>query len=319
LTVEGRRLLVQRVCELGWPPARVAEAQGCSRTTVHKWVARWRAEGDAGLGDRSSRPHRSPWRLSVEREDAIVAHRRAHRVGAHLIAAATGEAQSTVSAVLARRGEPLLRHLDLPTGQVVRYERDRPGELLHIDVKKQGRIPHGGGWRVHGRGPGVARLTDQRGRRGSGAKLGYDFVHVAVDDHSRVAYAEIHTDERGDTAGGFLERAVAWFAEHGVAVERVLTDNGACYRSRTFAATAHAHGLRLKKTRPYRPQTNGKVERFNLTLKREWAWGRPYDDNTQRADALDGFLHEYNHHRPHRALNGRSPMTRINNLPGNHS
>ena len=317
LTVEGRKIVVDRVLRKGWPPARVAEAMGCSRTTVHKWVARWRAEGEAGLADRSSRPHRSPTRLDERREAAILAYRAERKAGAHLIAAALGEAQSTVSAVLDRHGVPLLRHLDLPTGQVVRYERERPGELVHIDVKKQGRIPDGGGWRVHGRGA-APRVRNQRRRQGSGAKLGYDYVHVAVDDHTRVAYAEIHADERRETAAGFLTRAVAWFAAHGITVERALTDNGSCYRSKVFAHAAETAGVQLRKTRPYRPQTNGKVERFNLTLKREWAWATPYAANSQRTDALEGFLHRYNHHRPHRSLQGRSPMTRVHDLPGTH-
>lgn len=321
LSVQGRLLLVHRVLDLGWPRARAAEAQGCSAATAGKWVRRFLEEGPAGLADRSSRPRVSPNRLAEQVEEAILDYRAAHRVGAHQIAYALGLPQSTVSAVLARRGAPLLRHLDLPTGVAVRYERDRPGELVHVDVKKQGKVPDGGGWRVHGKGPGVARLTEQRGRKGSGAKLGYDFVHVAVDDYSRAAYAEIHDNERGDTAAGFLQRAVAWFDTLGVDVERVLTDNGSCYRSGAFRRAAEAHGVTLKKTRPYRPQTNGKVERFNLTLKREWAWQRPYTSNTERGDALPGFLHRYNHHRPHHALKGGTPMSRLNlnNLPGNHS
>ena len=320
LTVEGRRLLVQRVVELGWPVARAAEAQGCSTATVRKWVRRFEAEGDAGLADRSSRPHRSPTRLPAAREEAIIAYRRTHRVGAHQIAWALGEAQSTVSAVLARNGLPRLCDLDRATGAVVRYQRDRPGELVHIDVKKQGRIPDGGGWRVHGRGPGVASSREQRRRRGSGAKLGYDYVHVAVDDCTRLAYAEICHDERGDTAAAFLARALAWFAAHDITVERVLTDNGSCYRSKHFRKTAADAGVKHKRTRPYRPQTNGKVERFNLTLKHEWAWATPYTSNAERGAALAGFLHHYNHHRRHTALKGNTPMhTLDNNVPGNHS
>lgn len=322
LTVEGRLLLVHRVVDLGWSRARAAEAQGCSAATAGKWVRRFEEQGEAGLADRSSRPQVSPKRLAAHVEERILDYRAAHRVGAHQIAYALGLPQSTVSAVLARRGAPLLRHLDLPTGVVVRYERDRPGELVHIDVKKQGKVPDGGGWRGHGhRGAGVARLTEQRRRKGSGAKLGYDCVHVAVDDFSRAAYAEIHDNERGDTAAAFLERAVAWFAGHGVEVERVLTDNGSCYRSGAFRQAAETHGVTLKKTRPYRPQTNGKVERFNLTLKREWAWQQLYVSNTERGDALPGFLHRYNNHRPHHALHGGTPMSRlnVNNLPGNHT
>ncbi len=319
LTVEGRLLLVHRVLDLGWTRSTAAEAQGCSGATAGKWVRRYQQQGAQGLVDRCSRPLSSPNRLPAAIEEQILEHRREHRVGAHVIAAVLGVPQSTVSAVLARRRVPLLRHLDLPTGRVVRYERDRPGELVHLDVKKQGRVPDGGGWRIHGRGPGVGRLTQQRGRTGSGAKLGYDFVHVAVDDHSRVAYAEIHDNERGDTAAGFLQRAHAWLAEHGVTIQRVLTDNGACYRSGAFRQTADTLGVALRKTRPYRPQTNGKAERFNQTLKRQWAWAQPYTTNTERTLALSSFLHRYNHHRPHRAIKGGTPMSRLNNLPGNHS
>jgi transposase InsO family protein len=310
LTVAGRGLLVDRVVEQGWPAARAAEAQGVHVATVHKWVRRYRDEGDAGLADRSSRPRCSPARLSAQREAAILAYRAEHRVGAHRIGWALGEAQSTVSAVLARHRVGRLADLDRPTGQVVRYQRDRPGELLHVDVNKQGRIPDGGGWRVHGRGRGVSE---------GGGKLGYDYVHVAVDDRSRVAYAEVLGDERGATAAAFLRRAVAWFAVHGVAVERVLTDNGSCYRSGVFHAAAAATGVQLKRTRPYRPCTNGKVERFNLTLTREWAWARSYTSNTQRTAALHDFLYRYNHQRPHTALNADAPMSQLDNVPRNHT
>ena len=310
LTVEGRRLLVRRVVDEGWPAAQVAQAQGCHVATVHKWLRRYRMEGDAGLADRSPRPRCSPGRLSAHREAAILAYRQQHRVGAHRIGWALGEAQSTVSAVLARHRMPRLADLDAPTGQVVRYQRDRPGELVHLDVKKQGRVPDGGGWRAHGRGAGVAE---------GGGKLGYDYVHVAVDDRSRIAYAEILPDERGTTAAAFLTRAVAWFAVHGLTVQRVLSDNGACYRSGVFAQAADNAGVRRKRIRPYRPCTNGKVERFNLTLTREWAWAQPYTSNTQRTDALNDFLYRYNHRRPHTARNGATPMSQLDNVPGNHT
>ena len=303
-------LLVHRVVDRGWPRARAAEAQGCSSATAGKWVRRFQTEGAAGLTDRSSRPHSSPTRIAPQVEQRILDYRTEHRVGAHQIAWALGLPQSTVSAVLARRGAPLLRHLDRSTGTVVRYERDRPGELVHVDVKKQGRVPDGGGWRTHGRG-----TATPRGR----GTLGYDYIHVAVDDRSRLAYAEILDDERGDTAADFLTRAVAWFANHGVTVERVLTDNGACYRSGAWRTAAGELDVALRTTRPYRPQTNGKVERFNLTLKREWAWQRPYTSTADRAAALEPFLHRYNHHRPHKAHQGRPPMTLLNNVPGNHT
>jgi transposase InsO family protein len=311
LTVAGRRLLVERMLERGWPPARAAEAQGVSVATAYKWLGRWRAEGLAGLADRSSRPQTSPRRLPVGREQAILAFRERHRVGPHRIGWALGEAPSTVHAVLRRHQVPRLWELDRPTGQPVRYQRQRPGELVHLDVKKQGRIPDGGGHRVHGRGC----------RRGGRSKrgLGYDFVHAAVDDCSRVAYLEVHPDERAATVAGFAQRALAFFAGLGVGVERVLTDNGNGYRSRAFAGVLATAGVAHKRTRPYRPQANGKVERLNLTLEREWAYARPYGSNQQRLDTLPAWVHDYNHHRPHRALNGRSPMQLLNNLPDSHT
>ena len=311
LTVAGRRLLIERVLDQGWPPVRAAEAQGVSVATAYKWLRRWRAEGQAGLTDRSCRPHTSPRQLSAAREQAILAYRAAHRVGPHRIGWALGEAHSTVHAVLARYQVPRLWELDRPTGQVVRYQRQRPGELVHVDVKKQGRIPDGGGHRVLGRDC----------RRGTRAKqgLGYDFVHAAVDDCSRVAYLEVHPDERATTVAGFTQRALAFYAGLGVSVERVLTDNGNGYRSGVFGSVLAAAGVTHKRTRPYRPQCNGKVERLNLTLEREWAYARPYPSNQQRLDALPTWLHDYNHHRPHRALHGRSPMQLLNNLPGTHS
>jgi transposase InsO family protein len=311
LTVHGRRLLVARVLELGWPPVEAARAQGVSVATCYKWLGRWRGEGPAGLADRSSRPHTSPRRLSAAREQAILAYRATHRVGPHRIGWALGEAHSTVHAVLARQQVPRLGELDRPTGQVVRYQRQRPGELVHLDVKKQARIPQGGGHRAHGRDC----------RRGGRVKqgLGYDFVHAAVDDCSRVAYLEIHPDEGAATVAGFARRALGFYAELGVKVERVLTDNGSGYRSRVFGEVLAAAGVAHKRTRPYRPQCNGKVERLNLTLAREWAYARPYPSNQRRLDALPAWLHDYNHHRPHRALDGRSPMQLLNNLPGSHS
>ena len=311
LTVAGRRLLIERVLDQGWPPVRAAEAQGVSVATAYKWLRRWRAEGQAGLTDRSCRPHTSPRQLSAAREQAILAYRAAHRVGPHRIGWALGEAHSTVHAVLARHQVPRLWELDRPTGQVVRYQRQQPGELVHLDVKKQGRIPDGGGHRMHGRGC----------RRGGRVKQGggYDYLHAAVDDCSRIAYLEVHPDEGAATVAGFTARALAYYAELGVQVQRVLTDNGNGYRSRAFAGVLAQAGVGHKRTRPYRPQSNGKVERLNLTLEREWAYARPYSSNQQRLDTLPAWLHDYNHHRPHRALNGRSPMQLLNNLPGSHS
>jgi transposase InsO family protein len=302
-------LLVTRVLEEGWSVPMAAEAQGCSAATGYKWLRRFRSEGLLGLRDRSSRPHRSPMRLSHEREQAILARRHARLEGPHQIAWALGEAPATVHRVLRRLGAPRLADIDRPTRRIVRYERERPGELVHVDIKKQGRIPSGGGWRVHGRACASSR------HRGDG----YDFVHAAVDDRSRVAYAEILPDERKETASAFMTRAIGFFAERGITVERVLTDNGACYRSSEFARTLAGAGVEHRRTRPYRPQTNGKVERFNLTLKWEWAYARPYETNASRTEELERWLHHYNYHRPHMAHQGRAPVTALNNVPRKHS
>ena len=310
LTVQGRWLLVQRVLEQGWPPAQAAHAQGVSVATCYKWLRRYRAEGPAGLADRSCRPHRSPRRLPPEREQAILAWRQTHRVGPHRIGWALGEARSTVSAVLARHQLPRLIDLDRPTGQVVRYERQRPGELVHVDIKAQGRIPDGGGHRLLGRA---------EGRRRRAIKTGYDYLHVAVDDRTRLAYVEALADQQGQTAAGFMARALAWFAQLGVPVERVLTDNGWCYRSQAFQQVLAQAGAGHRRTRPYRPQTNGKAERFNRTLATEWSYAQLYTSNQARLATLAGWLHHYNHHRPHTALDGRSPMQLLNNVPGNYS
>jgi transposase InsO family protein len=302
---------VERVLELGWTVPMAAEAQGCSAATGYKWIRRFLAEGLEGLRDRSSRPHRSPARLSPERERAILERRERTLEGPHRIAWALGEAQATVHRVLSRHGVPRLCDLDRATRIVVRYERERPGELVHVDVKKQGRIPEGGGWWVHGR----HRRAGSRKDRGQG----YDFIHAAVDDRSRLAYAEILPDERKETASAFMARALGFFADRGITVERVLTDNGACYRSREFARLLEETGISHRRTRPYRPQTNGKVERFNLTLKREWAYARPYASNASRTQALERFLHAYNYHRPHMAHAGRPPISAVNNVPRKHS
>jgi transposase InsO family protein len=311
LTVAGRRLLVERVLDLGWLPARAPEAQGVSLATTYKWLRRWQAEGMAGLADRSSRPHACPRRLPADRERAILEHRAAYRVGPHRIGWALGEASSTVHAVLRRYQVPRLAELDRPTGQVVRYQRQRPGELLHVDVKKQGRIPDGGGHRIHGR---------QRARGGQRKQgLGYDLLHVAVDDYSRVAYLEVHPDEQAQTVAGFASRALAFYAGLGVSVERLMTDNGSGYRSRAFGRVLAAAGVAHKRTRPYRPATNGKAERLNLTIEQQWAYATGYPSNHARLAALPAWLHYYNHHRPHRALDGRSPMQLLNNLPDSHS
>jgi transposase InsO family protein len=309
LTVQGRQLLVTRVLEAGWSVPMASEAQGCSSATGYKWIRRFLTEGIEGLADRSSRPHRMPRRLSPERERAILERRGTTLEGPHRIGWALGEAPATVHRVLRRHRAPRLRDLDRPTRTIVRYERERPGELVHVDIKKQGKIPQGGGWRVHGR----ARASSRH--RGDG----YDFIHACVDDRSRLAYAEILSDERKETASAFMSRAIGFFSERGVRIERVLTDNGSCYRSKDFARVLHDEGIAHRRTRPYRPQTNGKVERFNLTLKWEWAYARAYETNASRTAELERWLHHYNYHRPHMAHGGRSPITVLNNVPRKHN
>ncbi len=284
---------------------------GVSRQTAWKWLRRFEAEGIAGLDDRSSRPARSPRALPQMQVDAILAARHEHRFGPHRLASIVHVPRSTIGDVLARHGLSRLRDQDGPTGIPIRYVRERPGELLHIDVKKLGRIPDGGGHRVRGRITGTPRSSGG----------GYDYLHVAVDDMSRVAYVAPLADERGTTCARFLLDAAAFFASHGVRIERVLTDNAKNYtRSRAFAGALAEIGARHKVTRPFRPQTNGKAERFNQTLLREWAYVRRYDTNQARLDALPTFVDHYNRARPHCSLQGRSPMTvLVNNVSGNHS
>ncbi|MBZ3907104.1 IS481 family transposase [Streptomyces griseiscabiei] len=305
LTVHGRRLLVERV-RSGRPVAHVAAEMGISRATAHKWIRRWRCEGEAGLLDRSSRPHRTPHRTPATAEDRVCRLRRERKPGPARIGPVLGLPTSTVHRILTRHGLNRLAWLDRPTGAVIRrYERDRPGELIHVDVKKLGRIPDGGGHKVLGR----------RAGRTTRSGMGFDYVHSAVDDHTRVAYSEIHPDEKADTCAAFLRRAAAFFAASGIdRIERVLTDNAWPYRKSFAWQQALADlGATGKLTRAYRPQTNGKVERFNRTLLDEWAYLRPYTSNTERADALADFLHTYNHHRCHTALGGQPPITRVNN------
>ena len=317
LTVPGRLLFVQRIEAEGWPAASAAEAQGVSRATAYKWLHRWRSEGLAGLADRSSRPHRSPARTAPDVEAAIVAARLAARKGPHRIGYELGLAPSTVHAVLARAGLSRLSSLDGPTGLPVRYVRDRPGELIHVDVKKLGRIPPGGGWRALGRAEG--RKHRQPG-------LGQDFVHVAVDDATRLAARGdatelLDVDERGETCAAFLAEAAAFFAAAGIPViERVMTDNAKNYvRSRAFQAALGALGARHLLIRPYRPETNGKAERLNRTLLEEWTYARPYADNDERLAALPVWLESYNCTRPHTAIGNRPPIEALNNLAGNNS
>ncbi len=304
LTPVGRRILVDRVEVLGWPVAVAAESMGVSRETAYRWLRRYRSEGVAGLRDRSSRPLRSPRQTPAELEDEVCALRRTRRWGPHRIGYALGMPRSTVERVLRRRGLSRLDAIDPATRQQVRrYERARPGELVHVDVKKLGRIPDGGGWRAHGRASPLRRRND--------GKTGHDFFHIAIDDHSRVAYIEVHPNEQGTTCAGFLTRAVEWFASLDVTVERVMTDNAMNYRrSRAFQQAMTDAGIRHLRTRPYRPQTNGKAERFNLTLRDEWAYQTLWTTNQQRLDSLPAWLHHYNYPRLHTGI-GSHPANRL--------
>ncbi|WP_374700277.1 IS481 family transposase [Arthrobacter sp. JCM 19049] len=314
LTPQGRLKMVLLVINEKWTQARVAERFQVARGTVSKWVARYKAEGAAGLEDRSSRPRHSPNRTSQRTERRIVALRVSRRWGPHRIAYHLRLPQSTVSKVLSRYQVPLLGHIDLNTGvrvrkpKPVRYEHENPGDLVHVDVKKLGRIPDGGGHRTLGRARG------NRNRSG----VGHIYLHSAIDDHSRLAYSEILENEKKETAAGFWERANAFFTNHGITVSRVLTDNGSCYRSRLFNDTLGKH-VAHKFTRPYRPQTNGKIERFHRTLAFEWAYARHYGSEAERAAAYPAWLHEYNHHRPHTGIGGKSPIDRVHNVHGKNS
>jgi transposase InsO family protein len=316
LTPTGRRRMVRCVLEEGWSIEGTAERFQVDAKTVRKWRDRFVAEGEAGLRDRSSRPHRSPNRTSRERRREVIRLRKRHRWGADHIAHELGMAASTVQAILRSEGLGRLDRGDRATNTepIVRYERDRPGELIHVDVKKLSGIPTGGGWKVHGRGnaPKTKRST-----------VGYRFLHTAIDDRTRLAYSEILDDEQGITAAAFWRRAVAWFADRGITVERVLTDNGACYKSRVWAAALDDTGVAHKRTRPYRPQTNGKVERFHRILLEEWAYIRDWNSDDERRAAYDGFLHFYNHHRSHGALGWATPTATLatfrENLPAEHT
>jgi transposase InsO family protein len=299
LTPFGRLLLVQRIEVLGWPAVRTAEMMGVSRVTAYKWVRRYREEGIAGLEDRSSAPRRCPHALAERDVRRIVRARQQLKVGPHRLGPMLGHPRSTVYAVLRRHGLSRLDHLDRPSGVPIRYERERPGELVHLDVKKLGKVPPGGGHRVLGR---AAQVPSHRG-------LGYDYLHVAIDDRSRLAYVEALADERGDTTAGFIVRAAAFYASHGITIERVLTDNAKNYTvSHAFAEALRELGIAHRRTRPYRPQTNGKAERFNRTLLDEWAYCRLYRSNEDRLARLPRWLRAYNSRRPHTALGGRPPM-----------
>ena len=309
-TFQGRLLIVQRH-RAGWPQAHIAKAMGISRKCVRKWLDRYAAEGEAGLHERSSRPHRIPNRTPDEVEQRIVELRHRQRRGPDWLGVELGVPARTVSRVLARHQMPRLCALDPITGEVIRsskatatrYERDRPGELVHMDVKKIGRIPDGGGWRVHGRGEG-----GNRDRRNG---VGYDYVHSLVDDHSRLAYSEILPDEKGPTCAAFLDRAIGYFAAHGITrIERLMTDNAWAYRWSLRAICAD-HDIVQKFIRPHCPWQNGKVERLNRTLQTEWAYRQVFTSNAERAAALAPWLEHYNTQRRHSALGGLPPVSRL--------
>jgi transposase InsO family protein len=305
LTPVGRLTIIQLV-EAGFSQAEVARRLCLSRPTVAKWWGRFREDGVSGLQDRSSRAKRLPHALAEDVIATICGLRRERGVGPHRLAWELGRPRSTVYGVLRRAGLSILRTMDQATRVPIRYEREKPGELVHLDVKKLGRIPDGGGKRFD---PGFRETGSGRHRPG---KRGFQYVHVAVDDHSRFAYAEVLDDERGRTTAGFLERTVQAFAAAGIRIEQVLTDNAWNYRtSRDFLATAAAHSVQLRHTRPYRPQTNGKAEAFNKTLQREWAYRRPYSSEHGRLDALQPFLADYNFVRPHTAIGNRPPASRL--------
>ena len=308
LTPEGRLRLCRRI-EEGWPVAHAADSMGISRDRAYVWWRRYQESGPAGLLDRRCRPHRSPNKTGASVERRIVALRRSRGLGPARIAGIVGMHASTVHRVLVRHGMSRLRDLDRTTKEPIRrIEMTRPGELVHVDIKKLGRIPVGGGWRVNGR-------EAERGRWHK-TKVGYAFVHSAVDGFTRLAYSEVLNDELGSTAAAFWRRAEAFFASHGIAVERVITDNGGCYRSRDFSRALEA--VTHTYTRPYRPQTNGKVERFNRTMLGEWAYVRAWNSDTQRTRRLAHWLHIYNHHRHHTAIGG-PPISRVGNLSGHYS
>jgi transposase InsO family protein len=310
LSWSGRRRLCALVVDEGWTVVAAAAAVGVSVRCARKWVGRYRLDGVAGLCDRSSAPRHVANRTAPDRIEAIAKLRRLRFTAAE-IAETLGMALSTVSGILTRIGMGKLGRLGLE--QPVRYERSRPGELVHVDIKKLGRIQGGAGWRVRGGRQHYNQvLTDPAGRRRK--TVGYEYVHIAVDDYSRLAYAEVLNDEKAVTIAGFLTRAVAFYTRHGITVERVLTDNGSGYRSTVHAIACRALGIRHLRTRPYRPQTNGKAERFIRTLLNGWAYGAIYRSSSERTKALDGWLWHYNHRRRHSALGHQPPISRTNLL-----
>lgn len=323
LTPTGRLKLARLIVEHGWSISAAAARFQVSWPTAKRWSRRYELEGEAGMQDRSSRPHSMP-RLTPQPVVRTIVHLRwKQRLGPLEIATRVPVCASTVGQVLRRCGISRLHQVDRATGEPVRrYEHPHPGSLLHVDVKKLGNIPDQGGWRYVGRAQGHRNRAATPGKprsRHHGPKMGTAFVHTVIDDHSRVAYAEVHDDETAATAITVLHNAVTWFAARGVVVERVLSDNGSAYRSHAWRAACAELGIAPKRTRPYRPQTNGKIERFHRTMTTGWAFRRLYLSESQRRKALPGWLHEYNHHRPHSATERRPPITRLTNLSGQYS
>ncbi len=311
LSPHSRLVMVERVAA-GQSKTAVAAQMGCSRQTVDKWVKRFEAEGAAGLGDRSSRPAGSPSRTPEEVEQRICRLRRSKRLGPKRLAARVGVPASTVHRVLVRHGLNRLAWIDRPTGlRVRRYEKAHAGELVHVDVKKVAKVPPGGGWRIHGRGSPKARRSKRKRR-------GYTYLHVAVDDHSRVAYVEALDDEKAVTAAAFWRRARDWFNKHNVGIDAVMTDNGRNFTSADFADALAENRTKHKLTRPYRPQTNGKVERFNRTMADEFLYSYKFRSEPDRRRRLQNWVHTYNLHRHHTAIAG-TPASRVNNLCGYYS
>ncbi|WP_458117132.1 IS481 family transposase [Arthrobacter sp. D2-10] len=309
LTVHGRKLIIERH-QTGWKQAHIAAAMGISRKCVRTWILRYEAEGEAGLETRSSRPHTMPTRTVPEVEQKVLAARAEHRQGPDLLGPKIGVPARTVSRILRRHGMPRLCECDPMTGDLIRsskstairYERTRPGELVHMDVKKLGRIPDGGGWRAHGRTIPRARINGP----------GYDYIHSLVDDHSRLAYSEVLPNEKGSSCAGFLERAITYFAAHGITrIERLMTDNNAWAYRYSLQALCTEHGITQKFIRPHCPWQNGKVERLNRTLATEWAYRQAYTSNDQRTAALAPWLEHYNTERSHSALGGKPPISRL--------
>ena len=323
LTPRARLRLARLIVEEGWPVARAAERYDVSWPTARRWADRYRQLGPGGMGDRSSRPRHSPNRTPQPLVRKIVHLRWKHRLGPVQIAARTGLAPSTVHQVLVRCCLSRLTAVDRVTGEPVRrYEHEYPGSLVHVDVKKPGNVPDGCGHRYAGRAQGkqnrkaAGRRTGRNSRDAGQPLIGTAYIHTVLDDCSRLAYSEIREDETGETAVSVLRNAAAWFAARGVRIERVISDNGSCYRSKLWARACAELGITPKRTRPYRPQTNGKVERFHRTLADGWAFRKFYSSDSARRAAYPAWLHEYNHHRPHTALGNSAPITKLTNVPG---